>query len=76
MPTETKRWKPRKGQWYWYIVAPGDIDEEVNTWTWKGEWLDNHLYTNGNCFKTKELALKMAKRLKQTLLKGPHSSPQ
>lgn len=45
-------WKPKCGEWYWFIGSDGQIDN--------CEWIDDHIdwgrYSMGNCFRTKKEA--------------------
>jgi len=62
----TKRWKPSLHQKYWFIEPDGGID-----WTyWVAGETDKAFYDFGNCFPTKKLADKMAKRIKTLLRNG------
>lgn len=50
---EPKRWKPKSGENYWYIMHCGDIAST----SWSNYCgLDAELFTMGDCFKTKEEA--------------------
>lgn len=50
---ETKRWKPKSGKNYWYIMNCGNIT--VTHWSDYCD-LDAELFAMNNCFETKEKA--------------------
>ena len=45
-------WKPKCGEWYWFIGSDGQIDN----CEWANDHIDLGRYSMGNCFKTKEEA--------------------
>lgn len=49
-----EKWKPKKGEYYWYVDLNGNVDD----YSWNYDNADNFLYNTGNCFKTKEEAQK------------------
>lgn len=48
---QSKVWKPKEGEKFFYIDADGD----VLSYTWEG-FDDDEIYAMGNCFKNKEEA--------------------
>lgn len=52
--TQTKRWKPVKGQDYYFI----GIDLGIYNILWNNDTIDNCHFKVGNCFKSKEQAQK------------------
>lgn len=57
---ESKVWKPKKGEKYWYIYNASDIVDDTND-TSK---TDEDRFSIGNCFKTEEEAQYMVEKLK------------
>ena len=57
---KSKVWKPEKGDEYYYITSFACIDSLHNN----KDVVDDDIYSIGNCFKTKEEAQHMAKKLK------------
>lgn len=47
-----KIWKPKYGDWYWYIGSDGQVDN----CEWVNGPIDYGRYSMGNCFRTKEEA--------------------
>lgn len=60
-----ERWKPKKGDEYFYV----DKDGQVGEYHWVGFWFDNILFDFGNCFRTREEAEAAAERVKEALKK-------
>ena len=58
------RWKPKKGESFYMIDEYGRIDTRINDSVYPG-----YLIEYGNCFRTREEAEAMAKKIKK-LLKG------
>jgi hypothetical protein len=52
--TQTKRWKPKDGETYFFILADGDIVPRI----WENDVVDNDCFRLGNCFETEEEAQK------------------
>jgi hypothetical protein len=44
-----KIWKPKCGEWYWFVRSDG----EVNTCKWENDHIDLGRHAMGNCFRTK-----------------------
>lgn len=68
-PVEPERWRPERGQRWWYLLAWGRPEAS--------EWSDSYLdYVNcGNCFPTRALAEKAAEGIK-SYLEGFHKENQ
>lgn len=67
----TERWKPKRGEWYWYVES--DIKPCEDSW---GDFdLDVLRYEAGNCFRTEEEAEAAAEKVKDLLL-DLHESPE
>jgi hypothetical protein len=65
-PIETEqRWKPEKGQLYYYVNW--SQKDKIGSFTWVSDETDIDFYELGNCFKTKEAAQKAAEAIKQYL---------
>ena len=47
-----KIWKPKCGEWYWFIGSDGQVDN----CEWANDHIDRGRYSMGNCFRTKEEA--------------------
>lgn len=45
-----KVWKPKCGEWYWYISDNGVLHRSV----WHGDYVDEARYSIGNCFRIEE----------------------
>jgi hypothetical protein len=58
-----KRWKPKKGQAYYYLTGILDIIEDSNTYS----VVDDIRIKIGNCFETRIEAFQMAKKFRQLL---------
>lgn len=66
--TKIERWKPEKGERYWYISNVLMVAEDC----WDGvSHLDEERYNAGNCFKTEEDAGIAAVKVKALLLSLP-----
>ena len=63
-PAETERWKPEKGEEYWFIDLIGDLVRHF----WNDRFSENFMWTNGNCFKTREQAEQAREKMKEVLL--------
>lgn len=59
------RWKPKKGESYWFIGHHGLINDYI----WGSNFTDIQLFDFGNCFRTRKEAEVMAEKIKK-LLKG------
>lgn len=57
---KTGRWKPQKGDVYWFIDDTGNICKS----TWDNDGIDEARYLVGNCCQTKEEAEFVAEKLK------------
>lgn len=67
----TERWKPKRGEWYWYVES--DIKPCEDSW---GDFdLDVLRYEAGNCFRTEEEAEATAEKVKALLL-DLHKNPE
>jgi len=65
-PIETEqRWKPEKGQLYYYVNFTQK--DKIGSFTWVPDETDVDFYELGNCFETKEAAQKAAEAIKQYL---------
>jgi len=65
-PIETEqRWKPEKGQLYYYINW--SQKDKIGSFTWVSDETDVDFYELGNCFKTEQEAQKAAEAIKQFL---------
>ena len=58
-----ERWKPTKGEMYWFITGRGT----PNSTLWDGGHVDNSYFDFGNCFQTIEEALAARDRVKKAL---------
>ena len=66
--TKIERWKPEKGERYWYISNVLMVAEDC----WDGvSHLDEERYNAGNCFKTEAAATTAAEKVKALLLSLP-----
>jgi hypothetical protein len=52
--SKQEKWKPQKGERYWYM----DEFCEMESYEWTGDGIDDKLFSNGNCYPTKEEAQK------------------
>ena len=52
---ESKKWKPRLNEKYFFIDSYGDVSDEYTDHEQNAEWDDYRIFTN-NCFKTKKEA--------------------
>lgn len=59
---QSKRWKPKVEELYFYVGIGGNIIECV----WVDEHFDGWQYLTGNCFKTKEEAEEYKKQIEYT----------
>lgn len=59
-PTSSIRWKPKKGETYWWYNLIG----LVNSYTWSGDEGDEALYAFGNTYRTKAECQKAIDRQK------------
>ena len=50
---ETKKWRPRLNEKYFFIDSYGDVSDEYTDHEQNAEWDDYRIFTN-NCFKTKK----------------------
>jgi hypothetical protein len=50
--SEPKIWKPKCGEWYWFISTDG----QINNCEWINDRIDRGRYSMGDCFRTKEEA--------------------
>jgi len=57
---ENEPWKPKGGEWYWYI----DVDVDPCTARWSGYSHHENRYIIGNVFRTKEEAEFRVEQLK------------
>ena len=57
---EDEVWKPKDGEWYWFISHSG----EGLTTVWHGDIVDQSRYALGNVFKTEEEAEFRTKQIK------------
>lgn len=57
---ESKVWKPKAGEKYWYICHANNIVDDTND----NSKTDEDRFSIGNCFKTEEEAQHMVKKLK------------
>jgi hypothetical protein len=65
-PIETEqRWKPEKGQLYYYVHW--SQKDKIVSFTWVSDETDIDFYELGNCFKSREAAQKAAEAIKQYL---------
>ena len=60
-----KRWKPKKGEGFYFITPHGDIGGH----SWGDTYVENLLPNFGNCFRTHPQAAEAAKRVRETLEK-------
>lgn len=67
----TERWKPEKGEWYWFVGSDMVPREDQ----WENFYLDGDYYESGNCFRTEEEAEAAAEKVKDLLL-DLHESPE
>lgn len=44
-----KIWKPKCGEWYWFVGS----DARINNCEWEDDRIDLGRYSMGNCFRTK-----------------------
>ena len=56
-----KIWKPKCGEWYWFVGSDGEVD----SCEWENDRIDRGRYSMGNCFRTKEEAIFVS--IKQTV---------
>lgn len=61
---EDIRWKPKPGEYFWYITSVGEI---VITKYIQGYYRDEKLILINNCFKTSEIASIEANKFKELL---------
>lgn len=61
-----KRWKPREGESYWFIVS-SIFESDLNSWD--DDPTDNERFRIGNCFPTREKAEAAATKVKELLIK-------
>lgn len=57
------KWKPKKGERYWFIGGHG----QIRSYVWNNDFADIDFFNFGNYFKTKEEAEAMAKKIKKLL---------
>lgn len=48
--SETRRWKPRTAEEYWWISSVGEIGSSI----WDDDEVDNGRWRIGNCYQTEE----------------------
>lgn len=48
--SETRRWKPRTAEEYWWIPSVGEIGSSI----WDDDEVDNGRWRIGNCYQTEE----------------------
>lgn len=66
MQIEKLRWKPVKGQTYYYVAL--EVMPYVTFHIWRDDGVDDQHYQSKNCFKTEEEAKVMMKKIKKLLL--------
>lgn len=62
---ELQRWKPKNGEWYYYIDDRLRIIESMANW--HDEEADNSRYELCNCFRTKQEAEEAVDKIKKVL---------
>lgn len=67
MQIEKLRWKPKKGEQYFYIRL-GMCCNDVGSIVWIDNVIDIHLYESGNCFRTEKQAEAKLEKIKKLLL--------
>lgn len=67
MQIEKLRWKPKKGEQYFYIRL-GMCYNDVESIVWIDNAIDIHLYESGNCFRTEKQAEAKLEKIKKLLL--------
>lgn len=66
MKVEKLRWKPTKGQTYYYVGL--EVRPYISFHIWRNDNIDNELYQSKNCFKTEEEAMPVIEKIKKLLL--------
>jgi hypothetical protein len=66
MQIEKLRWKPIKGQTYYYVAL--EVAPYISFHIWRNDNIDNEHYQSKNCFKTEEEAMIVMEKLKKLLL--------
>lgn len=66
MQIEKLRWKPIKGQRYYYVAL--EATPYISSHIWRNDAIDDSHYQFKNCFKTEEEAQVVAKKIKELLL--------
>lgn len=56
-----KEWKPKEGEMYWYVEIV-NLSDSITLY-----------HKNGNCFRTKSLAVDADKAIKRLLTSLPHA---
>lgn len=62
--TKAKRWKPKEGETYFYIVMSVVDMAAIRAWEWRNDSVDKYCFRSGNCFQTKREAQAVARKLK------------
>ena len=63
---EKYRWKPVKGQTYYYVAL--EVIPYISFHIWRDDGVDDQHYQSKNCFKTEEEALVVMEKIKKLLL--------
>ena len=66
MQIEKLRWKPVKGQTYYYVAL--EVAPYVTFHIWRDDGVDDQHYQSKNCFKTEEEAIVVMEKIKKLLL--------
>ena len=68
MQIEKLRWKPIKGQAYYYVAL--EVRPYISYHIWRNDNIDNEHYRSKNCFKTEEEAKVMMEKIEKVLLEN------
>ena len=66
MQIEKLRWKPTKGQTYYYVALV--VTPYISFHIWRDDGVDDQYYQSKNCFKTEEEAIVVMEKVKKLLL--------
>lgn len=63
-----ERWKPEKGETYWFVSETGSTNSITNSMLWDGGHVDKAYYDFGNVFPSEQEAIAARDRVKKALL--------
>lgn len=68
MQIEKLRWKPIRGQIYYYVAL--EVIPYISFHIWRDDGVDDQHYQSKNCFETEKEALAVAEKIKKILLEN------